>query len=182
MTPEDPLRFTDTKGYADRLVSMRRSTGQRDAFRWGRALIDGQPVCAGLFVFEFMGGSMGSVVGEKITRLFERAREERLPALVLCASASGSGTAFERRGRGMAPCYGPDGAVHRVARPLVAGRWSRAGRGPSSDLSAQAKLQLSGLPSRHSSRAIASCAPALRPTPNLPSQMSVVCTPSRPTT
>lgn len=86
LTPQDPLRFRDTKGYADRLVAMRKSTGQRDAFRWGMARIDGEPVAAGFFVFEFMGGSMGSVVGEKITRLFERAREAGVPALLLCAS------------------------------------------------------------------------------------------------
>ena len=86
LTPQDPLQFRDTKGYADRLVAMRKSTGQRDAFRWGMGRVHGQPVAAGFFVFEFMGGSMGSVVGEKITRLFERAREAEVPALLLCAS------------------------------------------------------------------------------------------------
>jgi acetyl-CoA carboxylase carboxyl transferase subunit beta len=84
--PADPLGFRDTRSYADRLRSARRTTGQADAFRWGLGDIDGRRVAIGFFVFEFMGGSMGSVVGEKVARLFERACAHDLPAIVLSAS------------------------------------------------------------------------------------------------
>ncbi|HEX9101072.1 MAG TPA: acetyl-CoA carboxylase, carboxyltransferase subunit beta [Polyangia bacterium] len=84
--PTDPLAFRDSKRYADRLRGAQKQVGVADAFREGRATIDGRPVSIGFFVFEFMGGSMGSVVGEKITRLFERALAERVPAIILNAS------------------------------------------------------------------------------------------------
>ena len=84
--PTDPLAFRDSKRYADRLRAAQKQVGVADAFRTGSATIDGRPVSIGFFVFEFMGGSMGSVVGEKITRLFERARAERVPAIILNAS------------------------------------------------------------------------------------------------
>ena len=82
----DPLGFRDSKSYGDRLRASHKSTGQRDAFRGGIGEIDGVRCSFGLFVFEFMGGSMGSVVGEKITRRFERALAERVPAVILSAS------------------------------------------------------------------------------------------------
>ena len=84
--PTDPLAFRDSKRYADRLRAAQKQVGVADAFRTGSATIDGRRVSIGFFVFEFMGGSMGSVVGEKITRLFERARAERVPAIILNAS------------------------------------------------------------------------------------------------
>ena len=84
--PTDPLEFRDSKRYADRLRGAQKQVGVADAFREGRAMICGRPVSVGFFVFEFMGGSMGSVVGEKITRLFERARAERVPAIIFNAS------------------------------------------------------------------------------------------------
>ena len=86
LTPEDPLEFQDSKKYRDRLRSSRRATGSPDAFLSGSAAMGGRPVQAGFFVFEFMGGSMGSVVGEKVARLFRRARERRRPAVVFSAS------------------------------------------------------------------------------------------------
>ncbi len=84
--PLDPLGFQDQKGYPDRLRAAQGATGQKDAFREGLARIDDRQVAVGFFVFEFMGGSMGSVVGEKITRLFERAHELGLPAVIFSAS------------------------------------------------------------------------------------------------
>jgi acetyl-CoA carboxylase carboxyl transferase subunit beta len=84
--PEDPLSFHDSKRYSDRLRGAQKSVGVADAFKAGIATIDGRRVSLGFFVFEFMGGSMGSVVGEKITRLFERALSERLPAIIFNAS------------------------------------------------------------------------------------------------
>jgi acetyl-CoA carboxylase carboxyl transferase subunit beta len=82
----DPLGFKDSKRYADRLRAARRGGGQTDAIRCASARIEGLPVEVGLFVFEFMGGSMGSVVGEKITRVFERALARRRTAIIFSAS------------------------------------------------------------------------------------------------
>ena len=82
----DPLGFRDSKRYSDRLKSSRKSSGEVDALIALAGRLDGIEVEAGFFVFEFMGGSMGSVVGEKITRVFERALERRVPALIFSAS------------------------------------------------------------------------------------------------
>ncbi len=82
----DPLGFRDSKNYSDRLKATRKGSGEVEAFISVAGRIDGIAVEAGFFVFEFMGGSMGSVVGEKITRLLERALERRVPALIFSAS------------------------------------------------------------------------------------------------
>ena len=82
----DPLGFRDSKRYGDRLKAAVRSVGSQDAFRHGFGRIEGLDVAVGFFVFEFMGGSMGSVVGEKIARLFENARARRVPAILFSAS------------------------------------------------------------------------------------------------
>ena len=83
----DPLGFrVDGKKYVDQLKSAMRKVGPGDAYRAGTAAIGGIPVEAGFFVFEFMGGSMGSVVGEKITRQFERAIAHKRPAILFSAS------------------------------------------------------------------------------------------------
>ncbi len=82
----DPLEFRDQKRYRDRSKATRAATGVSEAIRTGHALVEGQAVGMGAFVFRFMGGSMGSVVGEKITRLFESCLERRIPAVVLNAS------------------------------------------------------------------------------------------------
>ena len=82
----DPLGFRDSKRYVDRLKSSRKSSGEVEALIALAGRIDGIDVEAGFFVFEFMGGSMGSVVGEKVTRVFERALERRVPALIFAAS------------------------------------------------------------------------------------------------
>jgi acetyl-CoA carboxylase carboxyl transferase subunit beta len=84
--PEDPLEFRDSKRYADRLRAAQKQVGVPDALREGMALLGGREVSIGFFVFEFMGGSMGSVVGEKVTRVFERALARRCPALLFNAS------------------------------------------------------------------------------------------------
>ena len=82
----DPLGFRDSKRYVDRLKSSRKSSGEVEALIALAGKIEGIEVETGFFVFEFMGGSMGSVVGEKITRMFERALERRVPALIFAAS------------------------------------------------------------------------------------------------
>ncbi len=83
---QDPLGFTDSKKYKDRLKSTKKALGENDAFIAGTATIEGHQVSIGTFLFEFMGGSMGSVVGEKVTRVFERAYELKCPAIVFSAS------------------------------------------------------------------------------------------------
>ncbi len=86
LEPTDPLRFTDGKPYPARVTASQRSTGAKEAIEIGRGRMNGLPIAYGSFVFSFMGGSMGSVVGEKITRLFERGAELRLPVVLLQAS------------------------------------------------------------------------------------------------
>src|SRR4051794_4918080 len=83
----DPLGFrVDGKRYIDQIKATTRKVGAGDAYRAGTTTVDGLPVEAGFFAFEFMGGSMGSVVGEKIARQFERALASRRPAIMFCAS------------------------------------------------------------------------------------------------
>lgn len=82
----DPLEFDDTKPYKARLRSAAGATGLRDAFVIGKARLGGLPFHLGVFEFKFMGGSMGVVVGEKVTRLFEAALADRLPAVVISSS------------------------------------------------------------------------------------------------
>ncbi len=86
LEPQDPLGFSDSKKYKDRLKSTKKNLGENDAFVGGVGKIDGQTVSVGCFVFEFMGGSMGSVVGEKVARVFERAFDLKCPAIVFSAS------------------------------------------------------------------------------------------------
>jgi acetyl-CoA carboxylase carboxyl transferase subunit beta len=82
----DPLEFDDLKPYKSRLRSAAGTTGLRDAFVVGRAKLEGLPYHLGVFEFKFMGGSMGVVVGEKATLLFEAALKDRLPAVIVSAS------------------------------------------------------------------------------------------------
>ena len=83
----DPLGFrVDGKKYVDQVRGTTKKVGPGDAFRAGTAAIGGIPVEVGFFVFEFMGGSMGSVCGEKIARQFERAVAHRRPAIIFHAS------------------------------------------------------------------------------------------------
>ncbi|HZZ83429.1 MAG TPA: acetyl-CoA carboxylase, carboxyltransferase subunit beta [Anaeromyxobacteraceae bacterium] len=86
LAPADPLGFSDAKKYKDRVKSTYKNTGLRDAFISGVGTIDGAQVSLGSFAFEFMGGSMGSVVGEKVTRVFDRAYELKAPAIVFSST------------------------------------------------------------------------------------------------
>jgi acetyl-CoA carboxylase carboxyl transferase subunit beta len=86
IVPTDPLSFDDGKPYPERLARAQRNTGLTEAIRIGRGAILEHAVAFGCFAFGFMGGSMGSVVGERITRLFERAALERLPVVLLHSS------------------------------------------------------------------------------------------------
>jgi acetyl-CoA carboxylase carboxyl transferase subunit beta len=86
MSSTDPLEFKDSKKYTHRVKESQETTGQKDAVVCGEARIEDQPVMIGIFEFNFMGGSMGSVVGEKVTRLIERAIEKRVGVVIFCAS------------------------------------------------------------------------------------------------
>jgi acetyl-CoA carboxylase carboxyl transferase subunit beta len=86
LTSMDPLGFVDTKSYPDRLAAAQLATGSRDAAVRGLGRIGGTLVSMCVMDFAFMGGSMGSVVGEKVTRAAEDALDERLPLIVVSAS------------------------------------------------------------------------------------------------
>ncbi len=84
--PEDPLSFKDSMRYSSRLTESRKKTGLPDAVLSAIGTVDGIKVIICSMEFSFMGGSMGSVVGEKMTRAFEKALEERLPIIVISSS------------------------------------------------------------------------------------------------
>jgi acetyl-CoA carboxylase carboxyl transferase subunit beta len=86
LVSKDPLEFKDTKRYTVRIKEAQAATGQKDAIICGEGKIEGQPVMLGIFDFNFLGGSLGSVVGEKVTRLVERASEKRIGVVIFCAS------------------------------------------------------------------------------------------------
>jgi len=82
----DPLNFKDKKRYRDRLKETEKRTGASEAVITGRARLFNIPIMLGVFDSSFMGGSMGSVVGEKLTRMIEIGRDERRPVLIVSAS------------------------------------------------------------------------------------------------
>jgi acetyl-CoA carboxylase carboxyl transferase subunit beta len=82
----DPLKFRDRKPYSDRLRETQEKTKLMDAVQTGIGRLDGLPLALGVMDFRFMGGSMGSVVGEKLARLIEQATRERIPVVIICAS------------------------------------------------------------------------------------------------
>ena len=84
--PTDPLEFVDTESYKDRIEAAQKKTGLNDAVVTGLGTIDGHKVSCAVMDFDFMGGSMGSVVGEKVTRAMEKAIELKLPVLVITSS------------------------------------------------------------------------------------------------
>ena len=86
LAPTDPLAFKDRRSYADRLRDSQQSTGLLDAVVTGLCRTSGLPLALGVMDFRFMGGSMGSVVGEKLTRLIETATARRYQVLIVCAS------------------------------------------------------------------------------------------------
>lgn len=82
----DPLAFTDRKPYVQRLAAARSRSGRAEAVVCGVATIDGRRVALGCFDFSFLGGSMGTAVGEKLTRIIEHASAEQLPVIFFSAS------------------------------------------------------------------------------------------------
>ena len=87
LQPEDPLKFKDSKKYKDRLAAAQKATGEKDALIVIEGALKGMPLVAAAFEFRFMGGSMGSVVGERFVRGANVCLEKRIP--YVCFSASG---------------------------------------------------------------------------------------------
>ena len=83
---KDPLSFHDTKSYKERVKAQQEKTGRKDALVIGEGMIDGRRMVLCVFDFSFMGGSMGSVVGEKFCRAIDRALEARLPVILVTSS------------------------------------------------------------------------------------------------
>lgn len=86
LSPMDPLEFTDLKPYLERIKEAQDKTGMQDGLRAGTGLLHGIPVALGVMEFGYMGGSMGSVVGEKLTRLIEYATQEGLSLIIVSTS------------------------------------------------------------------------------------------------
>lgn len=84
--PVDQLKFKDSKRYSDRLKEAQKKTGLSDAVISGEATISGKAVAAAIMDFSFIGGSMGSVVGEKISRTIDRACQKKIPLIIVSAS------------------------------------------------------------------------------------------------
>ncbi len=87
LEPVDPLKFRDSKKYADRIRSTQKQVGEKDALLAMHGRLKGAPLTACAFEFKFMGGSMGSVVGEKFARAAEHALAQRCP--LVCFTATG---------------------------------------------------------------------------------------------
>ncbi len=90
LSPLDPLEFVDKKPYRERLVEEQRKTGLSEACIVGRGYMRGRPLVFGLTDSAFIMGSMGSVVGEKLTRAIEAATERRLPLVIVSGSGGGA--------------------------------------------------------------------------------------------
>jgi acetyl-CoA carboxylase carboxyl transferase subunit beta len=90
LSPCDPLHFKDRLPYAERLRAEQAKTGMRDAAVVGRGFVRGRPVIFGVTDFAFMAGSMGSVVGEKLTRAAEEATRLKLPLILVSGSGGGA--------------------------------------------------------------------------------------------
>lgn len=90
ISPTDPLGFCDRKPYADRLIAEQRRTGLTDAALTGSGMIRARRVACGVTDSAFIMGSMGSVVGERLTRLVEKATREKLPLIIVSASGGGA--------------------------------------------------------------------------------------------
>jgi acetyl-CoA carboxylase carboxyl transferase subunit beta len=86
MKSNDPLRFVDTKSYKARLAETRKKTGLTDAIRTGTGEIGGHKIVFGCMDFQFIGGSMGSVVGEKVARSIDRAVRSKRPLILISQS------------------------------------------------------------------------------------------------
>jgi acetyl-CoA carboxylase carboxyl transferase subunit beta len=116
----DPLRFTDTKPYTARLKAGIESTGLKDAIISATGTIDGMRAIVASMEYGFIGGSMGVVVGEKITRAIERAIDERLPIVIVCCSGGARMMEGARSLMQMAKISGALARLDRARLPYIA--------------------------------------------------------------
>ena len=86
MSPMDPLKVRDLKAYVDRIADAQRTTGENDGVQTGTGFIKGRKVAIGCMDFTFLAGSMGSVIGEKLTRIIEHATDHDLPLVIVSCS------------------------------------------------------------------------------------------------
>lgn len=86
ITSADPLHFVDTKAYPERVASSEKSTGLKDAMRVATGKMNGKKIVVACMDFKFIGGSMGSVVGEKISRAIDYGREQKIPVIIISKS------------------------------------------------------------------------------------------------
>jgi acetyl-CoA carboxylase carboxyl transferase subunit beta len=116
----DPLNFTDTKPYKTRLAASTEATGLKDAIIVGSGTLDGLPLIIAAMEYGFIGGSMGVVVGEKITRAIERAIDERLPIVIVCCSGGARMMEGARSLMQMAKICGALARLDRAKLPYIA--------------------------------------------------------------
>ena len=116
----DPLNFTDTKPYKSRLKAGIGTTGLKDAIVVASGHLDGLPVIIAAMEYGFIGGSMGVVVGEKITRAIERAIDERLPIIIVCCSGGARMMEGARSLMQMAKICGALARLDRAKLPYIA--------------------------------------------------------------
>ena len=86
LTSADPLNFTDTKKYSDRLIDSQKKTNLKDALRSAHGIVGGEDLVVACMDFAFIGGSMGSVVGEKISRAIDYCLKKRIPLMIISKS------------------------------------------------------------------------------------------------
>src|SRR5262245_34045936 len=116
----DPLHSTDTKPYKGRLKASIEATGLKDAVIVASGTIEGLPVMVAAMEYSFIGGSMGVVVGEKITRAIERAIERRMAVVIVCCSGGARMMAGARRLMQMARVCGALARLDRARLPYIA--------------------------------------------------------------
>ena len=116
----DPLHFTDTKPYTARLKASKEATGLKDAIIVAEGTIDGIRTIVASMEYGFIGGSMGVVVGEKITRAIERAIAEKLPIVIVCCSGGARMMEGARSLMQMAKICGALARLDRARLPYIA--------------------------------------------------------------
>ena len=116
LTSRDPLEFKDTKKYVDRIKAAKKSTGLDEAVLTGMGRIGGSPVVLAVFEFGFLGGSMASVVGEKLTRAIELAIQKRAPLIIVSASG---GARMQEGILSLMQMAKTSAALHRLAEERV---------------------------------------------------------------
>ena len=116
LTSRDPLEFKDTKKYVDRVKAAKKSTGLDEAVVTGMGRIGGNPVVLAVFEFGFLGGSMASVVGEKLTRAIELAIQKRVPLIIVSASG---GARMQEGILSLMQMAKTSAALHRLAEERV---------------------------------------------------------------